>query len=101
MLKFLKSPPVMAATLLIVLQGALIYSAVRPEAIPAGRPLSMLPAALGSWKLLQEGVIDDDTRNVLKADDLLNRFYGSGTHGREPVCGRLPLAAQRESSAFS
>ncbi|HSR07843.1 MAG TPA: EpsI family protein [Bryobacteraceae bacterium] len=81
MLKFLKSPPVMAATLLIVLQGALIYSAVRPEAIPAGRPLSMLPAALGSWKLLQEGVIDDDTRNVLKADDLLNRFYGSGTQG--------------------
>lgn len=71
----------MAATLLIVLQGALIYSAVRPEAIPAGRPLSMLPAALGSWKLLQEGVIDDDTRNVLKADDLLNRFYGSGTQG--------------------
>ncbi len=81
MLKFLKSPPMMAATLLIVLQGALIYSAVRPEAIPPGRPLSMLPATLGSWKLLQEGVIDDDTRNVLKADDLLNRFYGSGTQG--------------------
>ncbi len=81
MLKFLKSPPVMAATLLIVLQGALIYSAVRPEAIPPGRPLSMLPAALGSWKLLQEGVIDDDTRNVLKADDLLNRFYASGNQG--------------------
>lgn len=71
----------MAATLLIVLQGALIYSAVRPEAIPAGRPLSMLPVTLGSWKLLQEGVIDDDTRNVLKADDLLNRFYASGTAG--------------------
>lgn len=71
----------MAATLLIVLQGALIYSAVRPEAVPAGRPLSMLPATLGSWRLLQEGVIDDDTRNVLKADDLLNRFYGSGTQG--------------------
>jgi EpsI family protein len=71
----------MAATLLIVLQGALIYSAVRPEAIPAGRPLSMLPATLGSWTLLQEGVIDDDTRNVLKADDLLNRFYASGNQG--------------------
>ncbi len=81
MLKFLKSPPVMAATLLIVLQGALIYSAVRPEAIPPGRPLSMLPASLGSWKLLQEGVIDEDTRNVLKADDLLNRFYGAGNQG--------------------
>ena len=79
MLKFLKSPPIMAATLLIVLQGALIYSAVRPEAIPAGRPLSQLPATLGSWKLLQEGIVDNDTREILKADDLLNRFYGSGT----------------------
>ncbi|MDP8990243.1 MAG: EpsI family protein [Acidobacteriota bacterium] len=81
MLKFLKSPPMMAATLLIVLQGALIYSAVRPEAIPPGRPLSMLPATLGSWKLLQEGVIDDETRDILKADDLLNRFYASGKQG--------------------
>jgi EpsI family protein len=81
LLKFLKSPPVMAATLLIVLQGAMIYSAVRPEAIPAGRPLSMLPAMLGSWKLQEEGVIDNDTREILKADDLLNRFYASGNTG--------------------
>jgi EpsI family protein len=71
----------MAATLLIVLQGALIYSAVRPEAIPAGRPLSMLPGMLGSWKLQDEGVIDNDTRDILKADDLLNRFYVSGHQG--------------------
>jgi len=81
LLKFLKSPPVMAATLLIVLQGALIYSAVRPEAIPVGRSLSMLPGTLGSWKLLQEGVIDQETRDILKADDLLNRFYSSGNQG--------------------
>ena len=71
----------MAATLLIVLQGALIYSAVRPETLPVGRSLSMLPATLGSWKLLQEGVIDEETRDVLKADDLLNRFYASGNQG--------------------
>ena len=71
----------MAATLLIVLQGALIYSAVRPEAIPVGRSLSMLPGTLGPWKLLQEGVIDQETRDILKADDLLNRFYSSGNQG--------------------
>ncbi len=81
MLKFLKSPPIMAASLIIVLQGALIYSAVRPESVPPGRPLSALPATLGSWTLQQEGVIDDETRNILKADDLLNRFYGSGNNG--------------------
>jgi len=59
----------------------LIYSAVRPEAIPVGRSLSMLPGTLGSWKLLQEGVIDQETRDILKADDLLNRFYSSGNQG--------------------
>jgi EpsI family protein len=36
---------------------------------------------LGSWTLLQEGVVDADTQAVLKADDLLNRFYGTGSVG--------------------
>jgi EpsI family protein len=79
--KFLKSAPVLAATGLIVLQGALIYSAVRPESIPAGRPLSQLPATLGSWHFVQEGLIDADTQAVLKADDLLNRYYAKGSLG--------------------
>jgi EpsI family protein len=79
--KFLKSPPLLAATGLIVLQGALIYSAVRPESIPAGRPLSQLPRTLGSWQFAQEGLIDADTQAVLKADDLLNRYYAKGSLG--------------------
>jgi EpsI family protein len=78
--KFLSSRAALAATLLIVLQGALIYSAVRPESPPSGRALSQFPASLGSWMFLQEGVIDAETQAVLKADDLLNRYYtGDGT----------------------
>jgi EpsI family protein len=79
--KFLSSRAALAATLLIVLQGALIYSAVRPESAPSGRPLSQFPTTLGSWKLLQEGVIDADTQAVLKADDLLNRYYAANNAG--------------------
>jgi EpsI family protein len=80
MFKFLSSRAAMAATLLIVLQGVLIYSAVRPESPPSGRALSQFPVSLGSWTLLQEGVIDADTQAILQADDLLNRFYsGNGT----------------------
>ena len=37
MFKFLSSRAALAATLLIVLQGAMIYSAVRPESPPSGR----------------------------------------------------------------
>ena len=81
MFKFLSSRAAMAATLLIVLQGALIYSAVRPESPPSGRALSQFPTALGSWRLQQEGVIDADTQAVLKADDLLNRYYSTNSAG--------------------
>ena len=38
MFRFLSSRAALAATVLIVLQGALIYSAVRPESPPSGRP---------------------------------------------------------------
>ena len=81
MFKFLSSRAALAATLLIVLQGALIYSAVRPESPPSSRALSQFPTSLGSWTLLQEGVIDADTQAVLKADDLLNRYYGGNGTG--------------------
>jgi EpsI family protein len=81
LLKFLKSRALLAATVLIFLQGAMIYSAIRPESVPSARPLSQLPSTLGSWKLLQEGFVDQDTRDVLKADDLLNRFYASDSSG--------------------
>jgi EpsI family protein len=81
LLNFLKSPAVLAATGLTVFQGVLLYSAVRPEAIPAGRPLSQMPTALGSWELIQEGVVDADTQAILKADDLLNRYYARGATG--------------------
>jgi EpsI family protein len=92
LLKFLKSPPLLAATALIFLQGALIYSAVRPESVPSARPLSQLPPTLGSWKLLQEGFVDQDTRDVLKADDLLNRFYGTSS-GASSAGANLFVAA--------
>lgn len=36
---------------------------------------------LGSWRFVEEGLVDDDTRSVLQADDLLNRIYASGSTG--------------------
>lgn len=76
--KFLKSSSLVAATILILLQAALLYSGVRPEAIPPSAPLSNLAFTLGPWQFVQEGVIDNETRDVLKADDLLNRTYSAG-----------------------
>src|SRR5579863_10410947 len=50
--------------------------------IPASLPLSSLPLALGSWNFVTEGIVDDETRDVLKADDLLLRDYKDSSTGR-------------------
>jgi EpsI family protein len=91
---FLKSRAALAASLLILVQAALLYSAVRPESVPPSAPLSEFPKMLGAWRFLQEGVIDDDTREVLKADDLLNRTYVENGRG-----ANLFIAAFRSQRA--
>lgn len=78
MFKFLNSTPARVVTILLVLQGALLYSSIRPEAVAPGQPLQDVPRTLGSWEFLQEGVVDQETREVLQADDLLNRQYRRG-----------------------
>lgn len=73
---FLKSVPARVATILLLAQGALLYSSVRDEVIPESRPLSGVPHQLGAWSFVSEGVVDPDTMAVLQADDVLNRMYG-------------------------
>jgi EpsI family protein len=89
---FVKSKAVLAATLVLLAQAAVLYSSVRPETIPDSRPLSGLPQTLGSWKFVGEGVVDDETRDILKADDLLLREYRDSSTGR---AGTLFVAAFR------
>lgn len=75
MLKFLNSPAARIVTVLLVLQAAVLYSAIRPEFVPPSRPLEGMPAMLGSWQMAQTGVIEQDVLDVLQADDILNRVY--------------------------
>jgi EpsI family protein len=73
--KFLKSPPVIAATLMLVIQAVLLSNATRAEYLPEIRPLSQFPRSFGPWQFAEEGVVDQASRDVLKADDLLNFSY--------------------------
>ncbi|MDP9054786.1 MAG: EpsI family protein [Acidobacteriota bacterium] len=77
MKSFLQSKFVYALTAVLVVQAALFYSASRGETPTNVAPLSEFPAAVGNWHLIQEGVIDKESQDVLKADDLLTRDYGS------------------------
>jgi EpsI family protein len=98
-LRFLNSTPARLVTLLLIAQAALLYSSIRPEAVPPGAPLANMPRTLGSWQMSQEGLIDEETREVLKADDLLNRFYVEPAKGAGANLFVAAFRSQRNGKA--
>jgi len=75
---FLNRRPVQILTVLLLLQAVLYYTKVNtPEYRPLSQPLAQFPTVVDNWRLLQEGVVEQETKDVLKADDLLTRVYGS------------------------
>lgn len=82
-------------TIFLLLQAALLYTSIRPESAPPGRPLAEFPTDLPSWRMLQQGVIDEETRATLKADDLLSREYGSPASGDRATLFIAAFQSQR------
>jgi EpsI family protein len=99
MFDFLKSKAALAVTVLLLAQAAVLYSSVRPEKIPDSPPLSSLPLAFGTWTFAQEGVVDDETKDVLKADDLLFRSYENRSTGRFATLFIAAFRSQRNGKA--
>jgi EpsI family protein len=94
--KFFDSTAVRLATVLLVAQGAVLYSSIRPEAIPSARPLSEFPRAIGAWELHKEGVVEPEIQDVLRADDVLTRDYANRDAGiDERIQPNLFIAAFR------
>lgn len=81
MSSLLKSKFVYALTLVLVVQAVLFYSASHGEATPLAAPLTAFPLTVADWHLLQQGEIDKETRDVLKADDYLTRAYAGKEGG--------------------
>jgi EpsI family protein len=75
MSSILQSKFVYGLTAVLVAQAVLFYSASHGEVTPLAAPLSAFPTNAGDWRLQQEGVIDQETLDVLKADDTMTRFY--------------------------
>ena len=96
MLKFLNSTPARVVTLLLLVQSAVLYSSIREEYVPEGRPLSEFPRNLGAWQFASEGVVEPEVQDVLQADDLLNRVYiMPSSNGRASAVGSLFVASFR------
>jgi len=75
-LKLLKSPPLVALSLALVAQTFALRAVSRPESVAPAPPLATFPMQVGAWRTVQEGYVDEETRVVLNADDLLSRTYG-------------------------
>ena len=75
MKSLLQSKFVYALTLVLVVQAVLFYNASHGEVTPLAAPLSAFPLQVGAWHQQQEGVVDQETRDILKADDILTRTY--------------------------
>jgi len=67
---------VIPVAILLLSFGLRVWLSAAPIT-PVRQPLADFPLQLGSWKMLRNQVIDDDTLGVLKADDYLQRFYGN------------------------
>jgi EpsI family protein len=62
-------------TLVLIVQAFLYYTASGSERTPLASPLSAFPRDLGNWHLFQEGIVEKETLDVLKADDTMSRVY--------------------------
>jgi EpsI family protein len=71
----LKSTPFVVLTVALIAQALILRAVSRPENVAPPPPLSGFPLQVEGWKLAQEGYVDAETREVLKADDLLSRTY--------------------------
>jgi len=76
MLSFLKRPPAVVLTLLLIAQASVFYGFSRgSDAVPPVHPLSQFPIQFASWRMIQQGVMEPEIKNVLRADDYITRTY--------------------------
>jgi len=63
-------------TAVLALQGAAYYAiAARPELTPSVAPLGLFPSILPGWQMAKDEPIEKETAAILKASDLLQRYY--------------------------
>lgn len=78
---FLRSNVARVLTVVLLAQVAIVYGFSRAEVIPQNKPLSEVPTQFSNWSLRQEGVIEKEIQDALKADELLTRSYANMQHG--------------------
>jgi len=72
--------PTLILSALFLVQGAAFYGlSQRAELLPQSKPLAEFPAVIGNWRMVREGEIEQDEKDVLRADDYLTRQYANSS----------------------
>jgi EpsI family protein len=74
-LSFLKNAAMRVVVLALLVQAIAFYGFSRTEYTPSVAPLTSFPTVIGPYRMASEGVVEQEIRDVLKADDLLTRNY--------------------------
>jgi EpsI family protein len=75
MFEFLRSKPAKILTVFFLVQAAAFYGMSRTEEIRIVKPLASFPTEFGTWQMTNEGVVEKEVMEVLKADDVVTRTY--------------------------
>jgi EpsI family protein len=86
-------------SVILMAQAAAFYGLSRAEVVPASPPLADLAKAIGSWKTVQEGVVEKEVQEVLKADDTLTRTFVSPNHNASVGLFIAAFRSQRNGKA--
>ena len=62
-LNFLKSRAALVLSALLLVQGSLFYGFSRGETPPKYTPLDKFPTQVGGWRMVQQGVMEDEVRS--------------------------------------
>src|SRR5689334_2559450 len=94
----LKSRSARVLSVVLILQAALFYGFSRAEKIPAHKPLQNFEIPSDDWHVVEELQLDNDSLQVLKADDILSRLY-QNTKGQQATLFVAFFETQRTGKA--
>ena len=76
----LKNKYALILTLALLAEGILYYSAFGSEKVPQNKPLEMFATDFGGWQMINEGHVDKETMDILRADDTVTRSYAKAAY---------------------
>jgi len=74
---FLKGRAALVLTAFLLAQCMLFYGFSRGEKPPTHTPLDQFPRDIAGWHMVQQGVMEQEVKDVLRADDYLTREYAT------------------------